>query len=339
VLSADLEAYLPERFTLRTRKRLFDMLAAWCEDGSVCQSTEGAGFVDYRREVDKFKMAQSLKMRESQDRMALDRELADQVGHPQPTRAGMLTQLFLETGTVDSVHPTVLVHLFTQAASAPAVRGGVAVVGCSLAWGFIRILQHCSCRASDGYHSDFCCVHVLPCPAVQVECIQWAATHAMAALLCGACFDDNVRKMNGRVMLWIHGLFTGTSERVPMGGNYSPVDPRTPSPHVRTGSYAQSVMASSVYGSTSTLPRARSALSGHYSATSRSGVARTALLTLLLTNPDMFPTCIDQCYSSDSAIADGYFGVLAEVRARAPGTAEELYPALVAGRGELWPKR
>lgn len=201
------------------------------------------------------------------------------------------------------------------------------------------MLQHCSCRASDGYHSHFSWVHVLACPAVQVECIQWAATHAMAALLSGACFDDNVRKMNGRVMLWIHGLFTGTSERVPLGGNYSPVDPRTPSPHVRTGSYAHSVMASSVYGSTSTLPRARSALSGHYSATSRSGVARTALLNLLLTNPDMFPTCIDQCYSSDSAIADGYFGVLAEVSARAGAAAKQLCPALVARRVELWPKR
>lgn len=136
----------------------------------------------------------------------------------------------------------------------------------------------------------------------------------MAALLYGACFDDTVKKMNGRVMVWIHGLFTGTSERAPLGGSYSPVDPRTPSPHVRTGSYAASVMASSVYGSTTMLPRAKSGLGGGAPAVARNEVARTALLNLLLTNPDMFHSCIDQCYSSDFAIADGYFAVLAEVR-------------------------
>lgn len=81
VLSAELVAVLPDRFSTRTRKRLFDLLGSWTDDGSgVYQSADLSGGGDYRREVERFKQAQTLKMRESQDRMALDRDLADQVG-------------------------------------------------------------------------------------------------------------------------------------------------------------------------------------------------------------------------------------------------------------------
>ncbi|GMP92583.1 hypothetical protein CsSME_00042744 [Camellia sinensis var. sinensis] len=41
-----------------------------------------------------------------------------------------------------------------------------------------------------------------------------------------------------------------------------------------------------------------------------------AFKNLLLTNLDLFPACIDQCYYFDAAIVDGYFSVLAEVYMR-----------------------
>lgn len=306
VLSAELAAVLPERFSARTRKRLFDLLGSWGDDGGgLYQSGELAGYADYRREVDKFKTAQSLKMRESQDRMALDRDLADQVRRR------------LRTGLPSDGQASPGGAVCSERISEPAqlvldLTGPIHAYSIFRASGsHLSVL--CSLRVSASAHSSVLIERVW-WPAVQVECIQWAATNAMAALLYGTAFDDTVKKMNGRVMVWIHGLFTGTSERVPLGGNYSPVDPRTPSPHMRTGSYA-GMMASSVYGSTNTLPRSKSALGvGAPAMAARIGVARTALLNLLLTNTDMFHSCIDQCYSSDPAIADGYFGVLAEVR-------------------------
>ncbi|XP_076953951.1 uncharacterized protein LOC143628189 isoform X1 [Bidens hawaiensis] len=130
----------------------------------------------------------------------------------------------------------------------------------------------------------------------QVEAIQWASMNAMASLLYGPCFDDNARKMSGRVIAWINSLFIEPTPRAPFG--YSPVDPRTPSYNKYTEG-----------GRATGRDRNRG---GHV----RVSLAKMALKNLLLTNLDLFPACIDQCYYSDAAIADGYFSVLAEVYMR-----------------------
>lgn len=132
----------------------------------------------------------------------------------------------------------------------------------------------------------------------QVEAIQWASMNAMASLLYGPCFDDNARKMSGRVISWINSLFIEPAPRAPFG--YSPADPRTPSYSKYTGESGRG---------TASRDRHRG---GHH----RISLAKLALKNLLHTNLDLFPACIDQCYYSDAAIADGYFSVLAEVYMR-----------------------
>ncbi|KAM7516661.1 hypothetical protein LguiA_006244 [Lonicera macranthoides] len=132
----------------------------------------------------------------------------------------------------------------------------------------------------------------------QVEAIQWASMNAMASLLYGPCFDDNARKMSGRVISWINSLFIEHAPRAPFG--YSPADPRTPSYSKYTGEGG----------------RAATGRDRHRGGHLRVALAKMALKNLLLTNLDLFPACIDQCYYSDAAIADGYFSVLAEVYMR-----------------------
>ncbi|ERN09549.1 protein furry homolog-like [Amborella trichopoda] len=134
--------------------------------------------------------------------------------------------------------------------------------------------------------------------AEQLEAIQWVAMNAMAALLYGPCFDDNARKISGRVILWINGLFTEPAPRAPFG--YSPADPRTPS-------------YSKFGGEGGRLLGAKDRQRGGQL---RVLLAKTALKNLLQTNLDLFPACIDQCYHSDASIAEGYFSVLAEVYMR-----------------------
>lgn len=113
----------------------------------------------------------------------------------------------------------------------------------------------------------------------QVEAIQWASMNAMASLLYGPCFDDNARKMGGRVISWINGLFIEPAPRAPFG--YSPVDPRTPSYSKYTGEGAR--------GGGAVRDRHRG---GHL----RVSLAKMALKNLLLTNLDLFPACIDQVF-------------------------------------------
>ncbi|KAM4124268.1 hypothetical protein ACJW30_01G220000 [Castanea mollissima] len=132
----------------------------------------------------------------------------------------------------------------------------------------------------------------------QVEAIQWASMNAMASLLYGPCFDDNARKMSGRVISWINSLFIEPAPRAPFG--YSPADPRTPSYSKYTGEGGRGAAGRDRHRG------------GHH----RVSLAKLALKNLLLTNLDLFPACIDQCYYSDAAIADGYFSVLAEVYMR-----------------------
>ncbi|KAF5769782.1 putative Cell morphogenesis protein [Helianthus annuus] len=122
----------------------------------------------------------------------------------------------------------------------------------------------------------------------QVEAVQWASMNCMASLLYGPCFDfDNARKMSGRIIYWINGLFIESAPRAPSG--YSPSDPKGPFFTKRNKSRA-----------------------GHL----RVSLAKIALKNLILSNLDLFPACIDQCYYSDADVADGYFSVLAEVYMR-----------------------
>ncbi|KAG8073032.1 hypothetical protein GUJ93_ZPchr0006g41845 [Zizania palustris] len=132
--------------------------------------------------------------------------------------------------------------------------------------------------------------------AEQLEAINWASMNAIASLLYGACFDDNARKMTGRVILWINSLFIELAPKAPFG--HSPVDPRTPSysKHTDGGRFGGRDKQK-----TSHL---------------RVLLAKTALKNILQTNLDLFPACIDQCYSPDPSISDGYFSVLAEVYMR-----------------------
>lgn len=135
----------------------------------------------------------------------------------------------------------------------------------------------------------------------QVESIQWVSMNAMASLLYGPCFDDQARKMSGRVVSWINGLFVDPPQRMPFG--YSPADPRTPS--------------NSKFGVGGAFEVSRSGgRDRQRGGQSRVILAKTALMNLLQSNLYLFPACIDQCYSSDSSIADGYFTVLAEVYMR-----------------------
>ncbi|MCL7040569.1 hypothetical protein MKW94_007065 [Papaver nudicaule] len=205
-LSPDIVESRSEKFDVRTRKRLFDLLLSWCDEtGTTWGGQDGAS--EYRREIERYKQAQHGRSKDSVDKISFDKEMTE-----------------------------------------------------------------------------------------QVEAIQWASLNAMASLLYGPCFDDNARKMSGKVISWINGLFIEPAPRAPFG--YSPVDPRTPSYSKYTGDGG----------------RPASGRDRHRGL--RVSLAKTALKNLLQTNLDLFPACIDQCYYSDAAIADGYFSVLAEVYMR-----------------------
>ncbi|GMY12807.1 protein furry homolog-like [Fagus crenata] len=196
-----------EKFDVRTRKRLFELLLTWCDETSTAWGQDSVS--EYRREVERYKSSQHARSKDSVDKISFDKELSE-----------------------------------------------------------------------------------------QVEAIQWASMNAMASLLYGPCFDDNARKMSGRVISWINSLFIEPAPRAPFG--CSPADPRTPSYSKYTGE-----------GGRGAAGRDRHRGSHH-----RVSLAKLALKNLLLTNLDLFPACIDQCYYSDAAIADGYFSVLAEVYMR-----------------------
>lgn len=174
-----------EKFDVRTRKRLFDLLLTWADDTGGTWNQDGVS--DYRREVERYKSSQHSRSKDSIDKLSFDKELSE-----------------------------------------------------------------------------------------QVEAIQWASMNAMASLLYGPCFDDNARKMSGRVISWINSLFIEPTPRAPFG--FSPADPRTPSYSKYIGDGGR--------GATSR-DRHRG---GHH----RVSLAKLALKNLLLTNLDLFPACIDQ---------------------------------------------
>jgi len=182
-----------EKFDLRTRKRLFDLLLSWSDDTNGAWSQDGVS--DYRREVERYKASQHGRSKDSVDKLSFDKELNE-----------------------------------------------------------------------------------------QVEAIQWASMNAMASLLYGPCFDDNARKMSGRVISWINSLFIEPAPRAPFG--YSPADPRTPS----YSKYAAD-------GGRGAAGRDR-----HKGGHLRVSLAKLALKNLLLTNLDLFPACIDQVFCSHPKI-------------------------------------
>lgn len=189
-----------ERFDVRTRKRLFDLLLSWSDDTGSAWG--GDGVSDYRREVDRYKSSQHVRSKDSVDKLSFDKELSE-----------------------------------------------------------------------------------------QVEAIQWASMNAMASLLYGPCFDDNARKMSGRVISWINSLFIEPAPRAPYG--FSP-DPRTPSYSKYAGE-----------GGRGTAGRDRHR-GGHH----RVSLAKLALKNLLLTNLDLFPACIDQVIICPSCFALFFFFII-----------------------------
>ena len=115
-----------------------------------------------------------------------------------------------------------------------------------------------------------------------IEAIQWASVNAMASLLHGLYFDDNARKMSGRVISRIYSLFIEPAPRTPFG--QSPADPRT-----------------SLYSKfTQDSVRGASGRDRHRGAHLRVYLVKLALKNLLLTNLDLFPACIDQVYNVNS---------------------------------------
>ncbi|XP_010251338.1 PREDICTED: protein furry homolog-like [Nelumbo nucifera] len=191
-----------EKFDVKTRKRLFDLLLSWCDEMGSTWGQETVS--DYRREIERYKATQHSRLKDAVDKVSFDKEVSE-----------------------------------------------------------------------------------------QVEAIQWASMNAMASLLYGPCFDDNARKMSGRVISWINSLFIEPAPKAPS-------DPKTPSYSKFMGD-----------GGRSAAGRDRQRTS-HL----RVFLAKLALKNILQTNLDLFPACIDQCYYSDTAIANGYFSVLAEVYMR-----------------------
>ncbi|XP_050229807.1 uncharacterized protein LOC126678934 isoform X2 [Mercurialis annua] len=193
-----------EKFDLRTRKRLFDLLLSWSDDTGSTWGQDGVN--DYRRDVERYKSSQHNRSKDSIDKISFDKELNE-----------------------------------------------------------------------------------------QIEAIQWASMNAMTSLLYGPCFDDNARKMSGKVISWINSLFNDPAPRAPFG--YSPSTPSY-SKHAGEGG------------------RGAAGRERNRGGQQRVSLAKLALKNVLLTNLDLFPSCIDQCYYSDAAISDGYFSVLAEVYMR-----------------------
>eukprot|EP00850_Spirogloea_muscicola_P016988 SM000142S00502 [mRNA] locus=s142:28293:45159:+ [translate_table: standard] len=139
----------------------------------------------------------------------------------------------------------------------------------------------------------------------QLEAIQWAAMTAMGNLLYGPCFDDGVRRMSGKVVKWIKGLLM---EPPPIG---KPLGVPSSSPLA-----SRMILSGPVQFQQRTLGSGLLTEKERSKGSWRVLLAKMGLLNLLQTNLDLFPACIDQCYSPDPSVADGYFSVLAEVYMR-----------------------
>jgi Cell morphogenesis central region len=112
----------------------------------------------------------------------------------------------------------------------------------------------------------------------QGEALHWATMNAIASLLYGPCFDDNARKVGGRVVLWIDDLFLDPALKAAIG--VSPADPRTPS-HSKFASGDGMKFGGKDKQKTTQF---------------RVLLAKTALKNLVGTNLDLFPTFLDRVH-------------------------------------------
>ncbi|CAI5507771.1 unnamed protein product [Closterium sp. Naga37s-1] len=165
----------------------------------------------------------------------------------------------------------------------------------------------------------------------QADAIHGMAMQALAALLHGPCFDEGLRKMSGKAVTWIRSLMesaAGTGQAAAgMGGMGMGMGMGMMGMGMGMGMMG---MGMGMGGSPrDVFNRRKGGEGGHGkgvgnrewrslfgSPSWRSMLGREALLNLLKTNPDIVPAIIDQCYNSDSELANGYFTVLAEVYMR-----------------------
>lgn len=66
-----------EKFDLRIRKRLFDLLFSWSDDSSNTFAQEMAS--EYRREAERYKTSQHTRSKDSIDKLSFDKELNEQL--------------------------------------------------------------------------------------------------------------------------------------------------------------------------------------------------------------------------------------------------------------------
>lgn len=76
-LSPELVKVSSERLDARSRRRLFDLLASWCDDSMSSWGQDSVS--DYRREIERYKSAQSIRTKDSMEKINLDKEINEQV--------------------------------------------------------------------------------------------------------------------------------------------------------------------------------------------------------------------------------------------------------------------
>eukprot|EP00898_Chlorokybus_atmophyticus_P003403 jgi/Chlat1/4063/Chrsp26S04002 len=164
----------------------------------------------------------------------------------------------------------------------------------------------------------------------QIECLEWAAREAMSALLLGAAVDDEARRLRGRIVTWINNLFMRSMDH-PVNSPWSNVSGSGMGTPNAAGSFSGAASPAAYVGAHSGLiseavvvndaamlgvSQSFSRHDGAGSGTMRPSIfviARTSLSNMVQTNPELFPLCIDHCYSVNVAIASGYFSVVADL--------------------------
>lgn len=76
-LSPELVKANSETLDPRTRKKLFELLSSWCDDSLNTWGQDSGS--DYRREIERYKSAQSVRTKDSMEKINLDKEVNEQV--------------------------------------------------------------------------------------------------------------------------------------------------------------------------------------------------------------------------------------------------------------------
>lgn len=76
-LSPELVKGNSETLDPRTRKKLFELLSSWCDDSLNTWGQDSGS--DYRREIERYKSAQSVRTKDSMEKINLDKEVNEQV--------------------------------------------------------------------------------------------------------------------------------------------------------------------------------------------------------------------------------------------------------------------